>query len=89
MVDSTIAQSMNLCFFGMVAAWRISLLHVYFLRVAGMRRPIAVVATLLPVLVLIACVAAVHLEHRVFSAMVGLPPILSVPAARSPGCRRS
>ena len=81
MFDPATAQSMNVCFLGLVSVWRVSLLGFYFGRLVGLPRGAAVVATLIPVLSVIIGLAAVDVQHRVFSEMATLPPDSDGPVA--------
>jgi hypothetical protein len=67
------ASATNAWFLLFVAAWRVALL-VWFLRsIAGLARESVVVATLLPLVLIIVALAALNLEHVVFAIMAGLP----------------
>jgi uncharacterized protein (DUF486 family) len=68
------AQSANAWFLAIVASWRVALL-VWFLRQsAGLRGFTVLVASLLPLTLIVVSLAALNLEHVVFSLMSGILP---------------
>lgn len=66
------AQSANVCFLTVVALWRVVLLFKYLKDVAGLSGLCVLVATLLPLTLIVATLAALNLEHVVFRIMAGL-----------------
>ena len=68
------AQSANAWFLAVVALWRVSLL-AWFLRISARLHPaVIVVATLLPLVLIVVSLAALNLEHVVFEIMAGVDP---------------
>lgn len=68
------AQSVNVWFLAIVAAWRVALLFVFLQRVAGLATETVFVATLLPLALIIVALSALNLEHVVFQIMAGIRP---------------
>lgn len=68
------AQSANAWFLAVVAGWRVALLAVFLRRGAGLSLAATVVATLLPIVLIIVALSALNLEHVVFSLMSGIAP---------------
>ena len=66
------SQSVNVWFLAIVATWRVVLLFLYFKRSARFRRLPALVATLLPLAIIVSCLTVLNLEHVVFRIMGGL-----------------
>ncbi len=66
------AQLANVSFLAIVAIWRIALLFKYLKNVAGLSGLCVLVATLLPLTLIVASLAALNLEHVVFKVMAGL-----------------
>lgn len=68
------AQRTNAWFLGIVATWRVALL-VWFLRqFAALPRLSVIVATLLPLALIVVTLFALNLEHVVFALMAGIRP---------------
>jgi hypothetical protein len=68
------AQSTNATFLAVVSVWRVAL-YAAFLRGAGkLGRGAAVVATLLPLVLIVVALAVLNLEHVVFDMMGGMRP---------------
>lgn len=68
------AQQVNAWFLATVALWRVALL-VWFLRsVARLSGITIVVATLLPLTLIVVALALLNLEHVVFDIMAGIRP---------------
>lgn len=68
------AQAANVWFLAIVATWRVSLL-VWFLRsVAGLSRFAVLVASVLPLTLIVVALTILNLEHVVFNLMAGLTP---------------
>lgn len=66
------AQLANVSFLAVVAIWRVALLFKYLKSVAGLSGLCVLVATLLPLTLIVASLAALNLEHVVFKIMAGL-----------------
>jgi hypothetical protein len=66
------AQLANVWFLAVVAIWRVALLLKYLINSAGLSGFCVVVATLLPLTLIVAVLAALNLEHVVFKIMAGL-----------------
>ncbi len=66
------AREANAWFLGVVAAWRVALFAMFLRRVAGLSLVAVVVATLLPLTVIIFALVALNLEHVVFELMSGI-----------------
>ena len=66
------AQLANIWFLAVVAIWRVALLLKYLKSVAGLSGLCVLVATLLPLTLIVAALAALNLEHVVFKIMAGL-----------------
>ena len=66
------AQLANVWFLATVAIWRIALLYKYLKSVARLSGLCILVATLLPLTLIVAVLAALNLEHVVFKIMAGL-----------------
>ncbi len=69
-----VAQSVNAWFLAIVATWRVALLVWFLYRVARLDAGAVVVATLLPLALIVASLAALNLEHAVFELMAGNEP---------------
>jgi hypothetical protein len=68
------AQITNAWFLAVVAIWRVALL-IWFLRsFAGLSAGVIVVATMLPLVLIVVALASLNLEHVVFDIMGGLRP---------------
>jgi hypothetical protein len=68
------AQSANAWFLAVVATWRVALLVWFLHQLAGLKGLTIVVATLLPLALIVVALAALNLEHVVFSLMSGIRP---------------
>jgi hypothetical protein len=66
------ARTINVWFLAIVAAWRVALLFLYLRRSAGLGRIAAIVATFLPLVLIVTALAFLNLEHVVFQIMGGL-----------------
>lgn len=66
------AQLANVWFLAIVAIWRVALLFKYLKNVAGLSGLCSLVATLLPLTLIVAMLTALNLEHVVFRIMAGL-----------------
>jgi hypothetical protein len=73
-MDLSAAQSVNAWFLAVVATWRVALLVWFLNRLAGLSGLTIVVATLLPLTLIVVALAALNLEHVVFELMAGLRP---------------
>jgi hypothetical protein len=70
------ARSANAWFLAVVAAWRVALFVVFLQRVARLAPGAVLVATMLPLAIIVMALTALNLEHVVFQIMGGLntPP---------------
>jgi hypothetical protein len=68
------AQSANAWFLAIVATWRVALLVWFLHQLAGLKGLAIVVATLLPLSLIVVALAALNLEHVVFALMSGIRP---------------
>ncbi|MBN8481268.1 MAG: hypothetical protein J0L88_06705 [Xanthomonadales bacterium] len=68
------AQATNAVFLGIVALWRVALLAWFLARMAGLRAHAILVATLLPITLIVVALAMLNLEHVVFNIMAGIRP---------------
>ncbi len=68
------AQSLNAWFLAVVAAWRVAMLTVYLRRVARLSGASILVASLLPLVLIVVSLTALNLEHVVFEIMAGVRP---------------
>lgn len=68
------AMRANAWFLALVASWRVALLVGFLRRVAGLSGVAIVVATLLPLALIVVALAAFNLEHVVFELMSGIQP---------------
>ncbi|MDK9704220.1 MAG: hypothetical protein OEL20_13880 [Sulfuritalea sp.] len=66
------ARTANAWFLIVVATWRVALFFVFLRRAAGLSAGTVVVATLLPLVIIIITLFALNLEHVVFSLMSGI-----------------
>ncbi|MDB6025880.1 MAG: hypothetical protein JWM68_2103 [Verrucomicrobiales bacterium] len=66
------AAEVNAWFLGIVAAWRVTLFYLFLHRTAGLKWGIVVVASLLPLALIIITLNALNLEHVVFDVMGGI-----------------
>lgn len=71
-MDLSAAQTANVWFLAVVATWRVALLVHYLKAVAGLSGGAIVVATLLPLTLIVSALTALNLEHVVFKIMAGL-----------------
>jgi hypothetical protein len=65
------AQAANVIFLAIVASWRVALLIVFLKRVAGLSGTGVMVASLLPLTLIVTALAALNLEKAVFEIMGG------------------
>lgn len=68
------ARLTNAGFLAFVALWRVALLGVFLLTVARLSAPSVVVATLLPLAIIVVTLSMLNLEHVVFQIMSGIRP---------------
>ena len=68
------AQSANAWFLAIVATWRVALLAWFLRRVGGLSLVAVVVATLLPLVLIVVALTLLNLEHVVFRLMAGMTP---------------
>lgn len=68
------AQSANAWFLGLVATWRVALLVFFLHRVAKLEWGVVVVASLLPLTLIVTALSLLNLEHVVFNLMAGIVP---------------
>ncbi len=66
------AQTMNVWFLAVVATWRVVLWFLYLKRAALLRGFALIVATLLPLVIIVSSLTYLNLEHVVFRVMAGL-----------------
>ncbi len=66
------ARTANAWFLIVVATWRVALFSVFLRQVAGLSWAMVVVATLLPLVIIIMALSILNLEHVVFSLMSGI-----------------
>ena len=66
------ARTANAWFLIVVAAWRVALFAIFLRQLAGLSWPMVVVATLLPLVIIIIALSALNLEHVVFNIMSGI-----------------
>jgi len=66
------AAQTNAIFLGVVASWRVALLTVFLRRVAGLDWFSLVIATLLPLALIVLALTLLNLEHVVFNLMGGI-----------------
>ena len=66
-----VANTWNAVFLGIVATWRVALLIFYLRRLARLQWSKAVVATLLPLCIIVVTLSALNLERVVFNLMGG------------------
>jgi len=71
-LDPDAARSANVWFLLAVAAWRVALWAVFLRRIAGLSALTTVVATLLPLALVVTALAILNLEHAVFELMGGI-----------------
>jgi hypothetical protein len=68
------AAQANAWFLAVVAAWRVGLLGVFLRRVARLDWLTLLVATLLPLAIIVVALAMLNLEHVLFDLMAGIKP---------------
>lgn len=68
------ARAANAWLLAVVAAWRVALLAVFLSRVARLGMGVMVVATLLPLTIIVVTLSILNLEHVVFDLMGGIRP---------------
>jgi hypothetical protein len=68
------AAEMNAWFLAVVALWRVALLGVFLRRVARLDYLALLVATLLPLAIIVIALALLNLEHVLFDLMAGIRP---------------
>jgi len=73
------AQSTNFWFLAVVALWRVALLLFFLRRVAGLPTGLPLVASLLPLALIVIGLALLNLEHAVFEIMAGKRDTPSTP----------
>lgn len=66
------AQTLNVWFLAIVATWRVALLYRFLTKVARLSGLNVLVATLLPLTLIVSALTALNLEHVVFEIMAGL-----------------
>lgn len=71
-VDPATARELNIEFLALVAAWRVALLLAFLVRYARLHWLVALIATLLPIVVILVALSSLNLEHAVFELMAGL-----------------
>ena len=71
-LDEATASSANVWFLKAVAVWRVALWVAFLVRVAKLSVAATIVATLLPMALIVSALAALNLEHAVFEIMGGL-----------------
>ena len=71
-LDLDTARQINVWFLAFVAAWRVGLLAFYLRRLARLPWYSVIVATLLPLTVIVSVLTALNLERAVFDVMGGL-----------------
>lgn len=68
------AQSTNAWFLAVVASWRVALLIWFLKRFAGLSGDVIIVATMLPLALIVVALSSLNLEHVMFNIMGGLRP---------------
>jgi len=71
-MSPTHAAQANALFLAVVATWRVGLLAVFLRRVSRLPWFQLVVATLLPLAIIVVCLAVLNLEHVLFNLMAGI-----------------
>jgi hypothetical protein len=66
------ARATNAWFLAVVATWRVALLVVFLRRVAALSLGAVIVATLIPLAIIIIALSMLNLEHVVFDLMSGI-----------------
>ena len=67
-----VAQTVNVWFLAVVASWRVAMLAYFLFRVAGLSGLQVVVASLLPLTLIVTALSLLNLEHVVFNIMAGI-----------------
>ena len=70
--DLDTAQSINVWFLAVVASWRVALFYRFLTNVAKLSGGTVLIATLLPLTLIVSALTALNLEHAVFEIMAGL-----------------
>jgi hypothetical protein len=68
------AATVNAWFLAIVASWRVALLVNFLRRTAGLSPGLVIVATLLPLALIVTALSLLNLEHAVFEIMAGIRP---------------
>ncbi len=68
------AQTVNVWFLAVVAAWRVALLFRFLKRSAGLFGGELIVSSLLPITLIVTALTFLNLEHVVFNIMSGIAP---------------
>lgn len=71
-VSADAARVANAWFLAVVATWRVALFSVFLKRAAGFGIGTVIVATLLPLAIIVIALSALNLEHVVFEIMSGI-----------------
>ncbi len=66
------AQAANAIFLAVVAIWRVALYVTFLIRAAGLSKFSTLIATLLPLSVIVFALTLLNLEHVVFNIMAGI-----------------
>jgi hypothetical protein len=66
------ARTANAWFLGIVASWRVALFAVYLCRVSRLEAGAVIVASLLPLAIIVVALSVLNLEHVVFDLMSGI-----------------
>ncbi|MCR9239917.1 MAG: YIP1 family protein [Rhodobiaceae bacterium] len=66
------AGTANMLFLLVVATWRVALLYQFLMRAAGLSVPKVIVATFLPITLIVTTLSILNLEHVVFDIMAGI-----------------
>lgn len=72
--DLNTANTINVCFLGIVAAWRVALLVFYLRRFGALEWFTVVTVTLLPLTLIVVTLAILNLDRVVFDLMGGISP---------------
>lgn len=68
------AASINVWFLAIVATWRVAMLVQFLRKAAGLSGGTVVIATLLPLALIVTTLAVLNLEHVIFRIMAGVNP---------------
>ena len=71
LVEYGLAENLNVTFLAIVAIWRVALLVAFLRRVARLSGMAILVATTLPLALIVCALTALNLEHVVFDFMAG------------------